>query len=77
MENPLREIRLKKFPGGLTEAARALGIDAGNLSRIERGIQAPRPELAKRIAIAYGISLDAVYRHEGGREKSRRKRRPR
>jgi len=43
------------------EAARRLGIDAGNLSRIERGLQQPRPDLARRISMLYGVPLGAIF----------------
>jgi transcriptional regulator with XRE-family HTH domain len=49
MSTPLRRTRIKK---GLTllNLSGPLGIDPGNLSRIERGIQAASPELAEKIS---------------------------
>ncbi len=47
----------------LTEAARLVETDAGNLSRIERGIQTPMPQLAKRLSAAFKLSLEDIYEH--------------
>lgn len=40
--------------------AEQLGINAGNLSRIERGITKPRPQLMQRIAEYYDLPLSDV-----------------
>ena len=46
----------------LASAIRANGtqIDAGNLSRIERGAQVPSPELAEAICKAFDGKLDEI-----------------
>ena len=44
----------------LVEVARLVGIDAGNLSRIERGIQVPALEIAERIAELFRPSLSEM-----------------
>lgn len=49
MDTPLRAAR-RKSGQNLAEVAQALGTDAGNLSRIERGIQAPSREMAEKLA---------------------------
>lgn len=41
--------------------AAELGIDPGSLSRIERGKQAPKVPLARKIAKRYGVTLDVVF----------------
>lgn len=48
MKSPLRLAREKR---GMTLNALAakVGSDVGNLSRIERGVQTPNPDLAERI----------------------------
>lgn len=58
--NILRERRHDK---GLTlvEAAKLLGTDTGNLSRIERGLQYPSVTLAHRIAMEYGVSFESIF----------------
>lgn len=49
MHSPLRKIRIEK---GLTisEVARAVSIDVGNLSRIERGTQLTSIATAEKLA---------------------------
>jgi transcriptional regulator with XRE-family HTH domain len=56
-------LRNKRLAMGLRliEAARELGTDPGNLSRIEAGTQFPRVDLAKRMASLYGLTLDEVF----------------
>ncbi len=44
----------------LTEAARQLQTDAGNLSRIERGVQMPRKQLAQKIAHLYNVEVSSI-----------------
>ena len=55
-------LRKKREAMGLTlvEAASRVGVDPGNLHRIETGKQVPRIERAKRIAEFYGVALIAV-----------------
>jgi transcriptional regulator with XRE-family HTH domain len=45
----------------LSTAAKDLETDPGNLSRIERGKQSPGVPLAKRMAVYYGTTLDALF----------------
>ncbi|OCQ53596.1 helix-turn-helix protein [Photorhabdus australis subsp. thailandensis] len=49
MKTPLRKIRIEK---GLTisEVSRAISVDVGNLSRIERGIQIPSLDTAEKLS---------------------------
>jgi transcriptional regulator with XRE-family HTH domain len=47
----------------LTLVSSYLNIAPSTLSRIERGLQAPRVPLARKIAKLYGMSLDDVYKH--------------
>jgi transcriptional regulator with XRE-family HTH domain len=57
----LRSLRVEKGLA-LREVARQLGIDAGHLSRIERGDAVPSADLAARIAQWYGVSeLHVLY----------------
>lgn len=48
MNSPLKQARLKKEQT-LQFVANAVGIDTGNLSRIERGLQVPSKELAEKL----------------------------
>lgn len=61
-------LRAKRKERGLTlsNVSCVVGIDNGNLSRIERGIQLPDVRLGKRLAAFFGISLDEVYAEVGG-----------
>lgn len=49
MDTPLRKIRRARRLT-LTDVARSNGMDAGNLSRIERGAQAASPEVAEKLS---------------------------
>lgn len=51
---PIRELRTERQLC-LEQVAAVIGTDTGNLSRIERGLQRPGPELAERIAKFYRI----------------------
>lgn len=53
MITPLRQARKRR---GLTiqHVSNAVGIDTGNLSRIERGIQVPSKQLAEKLARFFG-----------------------
>ena len=59
----MNQIREHRIASGLTlsEAAKKLATDAGNLSRVERGSQWPSVELAKRMSSLYGMSLDEIF----------------
>lgn len=52
MTSPLKHARLKRQLT-LQQVANAVGIDTGNLSRIERGRQVPSKELAEKLVIFY------------------------
>lgn len=56
----LRYLR-KRRGETLRQEADKMQSDPAGLSRIERGAQMPRPDLAKKLAKYYGISLDLVY----------------
>lgn len=49
MITPLRRVRERRGET-LTQVANALGVNQGNLSRIERGVHPPSKQLAIRLA---------------------------
>ena len=49
MTSPLKKARLKRELT-LQQVANEVGIDTGNLSRIERGIQVPSKDLTEKLA---------------------------
>ena len=51
----LRQHRLRVLLETLREFARARGLDAGNLSRIERSIVLPSPGHARELLEIYGV----------------------
>lgn len=57
----------------LEAAARETGTTAATLSRIENGLQVPRPETAEKLALLYGITphivLQLVYDAYSARNK--------
>ena len=55
----LREIRKAR---GLTleSVAFLAGCDVATISRIERGLQDPRPEMAVKISRALGVSINRI-----------------
>ncbi len=55
----LREVRERRF---LTqqELADLAGTTKANISRIETGLQRPRPSTLKRLAAALGVEPDAL-----------------
>jgi transcriptional regulator with XRE-family HTH domain len=55
----LRDIR-KQRGESLRSAARGLGIDAGYLSRVERGEKRPSGALQQKVAEYYDLSIDDV-----------------
>lgn len=59
MNSPLKLIRRKH---GLTlqQVADSVGIDTGNLSRIERGQQVPNKELAEKLAIFFNGDITEI-----------------
>lgn len=46
----------------LTQVSIATGIEAGNLSRIERRQQLPKPATARLLCDFYGVSYDEIYK---------------
>ena len=56
MDSPLKLAR-KKRKLTLHQVATALGIDTGNLSRIERGLQVPSKELTEKIVKFFGKGM--------------------
>lgn len=57
MNTKLRDARLARNLT-LNDVAIAVGVDAGNLSRIERGVQSPGTRLALRLNDFYGADVD-------------------
>lgn len=51
----LRKIR-KGRGYSLVQASEILGIDASHLSRIERGLQRPSPDVAELLSKLFGVS---------------------
>lgn len=49
---------------GLNNFAQAIGVSPSHLSRIERRISEPSPEVLKRIADGLGTDLSEVTEHE-------------
>lgn len=56
---PVKTIRLQRKQT-LQEVARAVGTDAGNLSRIENGKQRASPELAERLVKHFGYAITEI-----------------
>jgi transcriptional regulator with XRE-family HTH domain len=59
MQTPLRTLRLQRGQT-LMEVGRAVGIDHGNLSRIETGKQQASPALAERLAKHFGYAITEI-----------------
>jgi transcriptional regulator with XRE-family HTH domain len=53
MNSPLKQARLKR-DSTLQQVAKDVGIDTGNLSRIERGLQVPSKDLAAKLVRYFG-----------------------
>lgn len=77
MDTPLRKLREKQGIT-ITELSRAVEIDVGNLSRIERGLQRASLERAEKIAGFFSNKISVMeiiypekYQdpYEGGNEK--------
>ena len=59
MSSTIKTIRLKRGQT-LTQVARAIGTDAGNLSRVENGKQKPSPRMAARLAQHFGYEITEI-----------------
>ena len=59
MNSPLKQARLK-HEKTLQEVADSVGIDTGNLSRIERGLQTPSKELTEKLAKYFGGEITEI-----------------
>ena len=63
MISPLRQARENRSLT-IQQVATAVGIDSGNLSRIERGLQVPSKELTEKLAKYFGgeiTELQIIY----------------
>lgn len=57
--------RLREEAGhGLNAFARSVGVDPSHLSRIERQLTHPSPEVLKRIADGLGVAITKIASHE-------------
>ena len=56
----IRKIR-KDRDATLEAVALAAGTDPGNLSKVERGIQQPTPEMLSNVARVLGVSVSMIY----------------
>lgn len=59
LTTPLRKARLKAKMT-IQEVASSIKCDPGNLSRMERGIQRPSPEVAERLARLFEEELTEI-----------------
>lgn len=59
MTSPLKVARLKRELT-LQHVADAVGIDTGNLSRIERGTQVPSKDLAEKLVNFFNGEIDEI-----------------
>jgi transcriptional regulator with XRE-family HTH domain len=59
-QSPLRKVRHVR---GLTleYVARKVGSDTGNLSRIERGLQCPKPSMAAKLAEFFAREIEECH----------------
>lgn len=64
----LRRLRLERDLT-ISQVSVAIGYDQGNLSRVERGVHRPAVDVALRLAIFYGVSLDTIYEHNNEKVK--------
>jgi len=53
MTTPLRRVRERRGET-IQQVALAVGVDSGNLSRIERGVQVPGRSLTEKLANYFG-----------------------
>ncbi|WP_312227085.1 helix-turn-helix transcriptional regulator [Pseudescherichia sp.] len=59
LTTPLRKARLKAKMT-IQEVASSIKCDPGNLSRMERGIQRPSPEVAEKLARLFSAELTEI-----------------
>ncbi len=59
LTTPLRNARLKAKMT-IQEVASSIKCDPGNLSRMERGIQRPSPEVAEKLARLFSTELTEI-----------------
>ncbi|MCM8595156.1 helix-turn-helix transcriptional regulator [Accumulibacter sp.] len=59
MHPPIKAARLK-CGQTLTQVAKAIGTDAGNLSRIENGKQRASPDMAEKLARHFGYAITEI-----------------
>ena len=59
MQPPIKTIRIKRGQT-LAEVARAVGTDAGNMSRIENGKQRASADLAEKLAKHFGYEITEI-----------------
>ena len=56
----IREIRKEKG-ATLEEVALTAGTDPGNLSKVERNLQQPTPDMLEQVAKALGLPVSSLY----------------
>jgi putative transcriptional regulator len=59
MSLSIKAARLKRGQT-LMQVAKAIGTDAGNLSRIENGKQMPSPKMAEKLAQHFGYEISEI-----------------
>ncbi|MEQ5208683.1 helix-turn-helix transcriptional regulator [Proteus sp. fly-1067] len=73
MQTPLRKVRVE-LNLTISEVANAINCDVGNLSRLERGIQAASLELAEKLTAFYRgeiTELEILYPHRYQQQNSK------
>jgi putative transcriptional regulator len=59
MSLAIKSARLKRGQT-LVQVAKAIGTDAGNLSRVENGKQMPSPKMAAKLARYFGYEITEI-----------------
>jgi transcriptional regulator with XRE-family HTH domain len=59
MSLSIKAARLKRGQT-LVQVAKAIGTDAGNLSRVENGKQKPSPKMAAKLALHFGYEITEI-----------------
>lgn len=57
---PLKKVRIKNEET-LQDVAKVVGVDTGNLSRIERGLQVPSKDLAAKLASHFNHEVTEMH----------------